>query len=234
MNYPKNCYDCPIWKKSLFKDFEPDLIQRLAEKKKMLTFTKKDLLFSQGKEVTGIYCHMSGLAKVVQKDSNEKIRFSRLVLPGDTSGHRSLFIESSYKGTADILSDELQACFIPKPEILYLLANHASFAKNLVVKIATELQRSEEDHISAKENTVRGRLAKLLLELCNDYSEHISDKQFLIKSEITKREIASLLSVANETVIRLMSEMKSEGLINYQGKKILINDLDKLKSVTAL
>ena len=226
---PHNCQDCPVWKKSLFKDFDMALLSWMAERKKLLNYKKKDELFSQGKPVQGIYCHLNGLARVVQKDENGNVRFSRLVLPGDTSGHRSLFIEKKCKGTLGVISEDFQACFIPKEDILHLLSDDASFAKNLVVKIAMELQRSEDIHISVKEKTVRGRLAQLLCELSRDFSETINDSQYLIKSEITKKEIASLLSVANETVIRLMSEMKSEGLIRYQDKRLVVLDLEQLK-----
>jgi len=232
MDFPKDCLTCPVWKKSLFRNFEPELIQWLTKRKRTLNLNKKDILFTQGEDVDGIFCHLSGLAKVVQKDTEGNIRFSRLVLPGDTSGHRSLFIETRYKGTADVVSDALQACYIPKDDILYLLSNNASFAKNLVIKISSELIRSEEEQILVKEKTVRERLAVLLCELCEAHADKINDTQYCIKSEITKVDIASVLSVANETVIRLMSEMKSEGLISYDGKKVIINDLNKLKDIS--
>ena len=86
----------------------------------------------------------------------------------------------------------------------------------------------------AKEKTLRGRLAQLLCELSEAHAEPVNGNQYLIQSEITKVDIANFLSVANETIIRLMSDMKSEGLIGYQGKKILINDLDKLKSLSLI
>ena len=234
MDFPKDCRSCPVWKKSLFRDFDQGLIRWVTEKKKTVSLKKKDILFRQGQEVEGIFCHLSGLAKVVQKDTKDNIRFSRLVLPGDTSGHRSLFIETAYKGTADVISQELQACYIPKADILYLLSNNASFAKNLVIKISMELIRSEEEQISVKEKSVRGRLARLLCELCDVDSEKLNDKQLLIKSDLTKRDIAGFLSVAHETIIRLMSEMKSEGLIDSEGKKIVINDLDQLRRLSRL
>ena len=234
MDFPKDCQHCPVWKKSLFRDLDEDLIRWVTEKKKTVKLSRKDVLFNQGQNVDGIYCHLNGLAKVVQKDPEGNIRFSRLVLPGDTSGHRSLFIETQYKGAANVISDNLQACYIPKKDILYLLSHNAAFAKNLVVKISSELIRSEEEQISVREKTVRGRLAQLLCELCDAHAELADNNQFLIQSEITKVDIANVLSVANETIIRLMSEMKSEGLIDYQNKKMLIKDFNKLSEIAKL
>lgn len=234
MDFPKNCLDCPVWGKSPFKDFSPALLQWLAEKKRPVSLGRKDVLFQQGEKVEGIFCHMDGLAKVVQKDEKGNIRFSRLVLPGDTSGHRSLFIEEAYKATSDVVSQHLRACYIAKADIFYLLSNNASFARNLLAKISMELARSEEEQISVKEISVRGRLARLLCELCEIDAEKNADGQFVIKSDFTKRDIAGFLSVANETVIRLMSEMKSEGLIDSRGKKLIIKDMEQLKKLSRL
>lgn len=233
MDFPKDCRECPIWKKSLFRDLDPALIQWITERKHTVSLRKRDVVFRQGQEVEGIYCHLLGLAKIVQRDDNDNVRFSRFVLPGDTSGHRSLFIETRYKATAYVISENLQACYIPKEDILYLLSHNASFAKNLVIKISAELVRSEEEQITFKEKTVRSRLALLLCELCDADCEQNIEGQWVIKSDITKRDIAGFLSVANETVIRLMSEMKSEGVIETEGKKIKINDLDQLRKLAS-
>ena len=210
---PKNCTDCPVFKKSLFKDFNHELLSWLSSRKKPVSFHKKTFLFHQGNKVEGLFCHLQGLGRVVQTDAKGNIRFSRFVLPGDTSGHRSLFIEETYKGSTDVISDDLQACFIPKSEILYLFSGNSSFAKNLVIRISEELNRSEEESIALKERNVRSRLAQLLYKLCLNYANQINDSQFLIRSEITKKDIANVLMVASETIIRLMSEMKAEGLI---------------------
>ena len=234
MNFPKDCRECPVWKKSLFQDFDENLVSWVTQKKKTVSLQKKDVLFEQGRAVDGIYCHLNGLAKVVQKDADGNIRFSRLVLPGDTSGHRSLFIETNYKGTADVISDSLQTCYIPKTDILHLLSSNVSFAKNLVIKISSELVRSEEEQILAREKTVRDRLAQMLCELSEVHSEPINEDQWLIKSEITKVDIAGFLSVANETIIRQMSDMKSEGLIGYEGKRIVLKNIEKLKAISRM
>lgn len=228
------CQQCPVFSYSLFADIDADLIAWLATKKVNRELNKGDLLFEQNRPVEGIFCHYEGLAKVVQTDNAGKERFTRLVLPGDSSGHRSVFIEPLYKGTAKAISMQLRACFIAKQDILHLFANSASFAKNLVTKIAIELQRLEEEAISTKEKPVRNRLAHLIFRLCNDHSEKLDDNRYRIKSEISKRDIASLLMVASETVIRLMSEMKSEGLIEYDNKHLLVTDYDKVRKLARI
>ena len=233
-SFPTSCTECPVFENSLFNGFSQDLIDWLADRKQVHNLDKKQQLFHQGKSVEGIFCHFDGLAKIVQKDVNENIRFTRLVLPGDTSGHRSLFIENKYKGTAIVISDKLKACFISHSDMLFLLSNDVSLAKNIIIKISTELNRSEDEVISVNERNVRSRLAYLLYNLGIDYAETVNQSQYMLKSEITKKDIASLLMVADETIIRLMSEMRREGLISYEGKRILIKDIEKIKSISRI
>ena len=232
--FPENCTKCPVFATSLFKDLDQGLIGLLAEKRRVYSLDKKQQLFEQGELVEGIFCHLDGLAKVVQTDAEGKIRFTRLVLPGDTSGHRSLFIENKYKGTAIVISDALKACFISQTDMLFLLSNNASLAKNLIVKISNELNRSEDEVISVKERNVRSRLAYLLYNLSSSYSEALDSSRCILKSEITKKDIANLLMVADETVIRLMSEMRNEGIISYAEKRIVIDDLEMIKTMSRI
>lgn len=229
----KNCQNCPVWKKSLFRDFDNDLLSYLEKAKEEKILKKGDVLFRQNAQVEGLYCHAHGLAKVLQRDmSSDKIRFSRLVYPGDTSGHRSIFIDRSYKGTCQIISEDAQACFIPSSDVLYFLSGNPEFAKNLIIKISNELHQVEEEKLATKERTVRSRLALLLHTLASEYSDKLPSGDFQLKSEITKREIANLLLVADETIIRLMSDMQKEGLISYNGKYLVVADLEELKRQT--
>lgn len=227
-----SCADCPIFKKSLFKDFSPELIKWLDQHKKFNHYQKSQIMFEQGQVVEGLFCHAEGLVKVVQKDENKKVRFARLVLPGDSSGHRSLFVSATYRGSASVLSEEACGCFVSSEDISYLLLKNPEFAQALIEKIANELKRSEDSQIASKEKTLRSRLAQLLFELGQEFSIKLNDEDVLIKAEITKRDIAAILMVAEESVIRLMSEMAKDGFVDYQDKKIIIKNLSKMLEQT--
>ncbi|MFT5318289.1 MAG: CRP-like cAMP-binding protein [Chlamydiales bacterium] len=64
---------------------------------------------------------------------------------------------------------------------------------------------------------VLGRLAKALLYLQELYHP---DDYLLIKRE----DLANFVNTATETVIRLLSTLKQNKLVNIQGRKIQITD----------
>jgi CRP/FNR family transcriptional regulator len=231
---PKNCKSCPIWKKSLFRGLRPDELSQLEAEKESIDAKRWDVLFQQGDAVKGLYCIADGLVRVQQAGKSGKARFVRFALPADTVGHRSVFIEEKYKGTSAVISDEAHVCFIPYKTILSLLGSNPAFARDLIQKLGGELDRSEEDRLAVTEKTVRGRLARLILSFCDDFSSLEKDGSLLLKSDIAKTDLARVLCVADETVIRLMSEFKKDGVITYTKRRIRVLDLNQLRKLSTL
>jgi CRP-like cAMP-binding protein len=165
-----------LWNHPLLAGFSDELRTWLAPRLEKKSLKKGDVLFSQGDLVKGIYLHLEGLTKITQADEKGALEFSRLVVPGDTSGHRSLFLEETYKGTAEVLSPTSEVVFIRIEDITSLLSKSLSFTKSIIVKISTELRRSEEQHVQKTKKSVRGRVADLILNLCDNYYEDLGEK----------------------------------------------------------
>lgn len=200
----------------------------------IFTFKKNDVIFSQGDPVRGLYFIFDGLAKVSQKNSSGKITFTRLAFTDDSIGHRSIFIHKNYSGTAEVLSEHLQAYFLSTDQIIHLLKHESSFARDLISKIANELERSDQDLVYKKSQTAFDRVCKLIYEISSKYSIQIDESCHKIKSEITKKILANVLMIADETVIRIMTEMENEGLIGYENRHIVVKNMPFLSKIAHL
>jgi len=193
-------------------------------------FKKTDLLFKQGEKVKGLFLIEEGIVKVTQKDRKGKIIFARLAFPQDTVGHRSIFIHDSYKGTAEVVTESARVSFFTSEKISEILRTNPEFAKKLISKIAWELQKSEDELIQKKEQSAYSRISKFLYEVSLKYSEKTSVGSLKLKSILHKKDIAQALMLADETVIRNMTELKKEKIIAYEDKRILILNPQKLKA----
>lgn len=229
----KSCVNCPVWPKSIFKNFNAEQLKHLDTIKKPQSRVKNESLFKQGESVQGIFCNASGLLKVGQKNSSQKIIFSRFVFPGDTVGHRSIFVEDHYKGTCDVVSDAAEVCFFNKKDVVNLFGENNEFAKSLILKISQELDRSVNEHILLSESTAFSRLCSLLLKLFEEYSE-VKSGVPMLKSTIAKVDIARILAVTDETVIRFMSDLQKEKIIQSNDKIISLLNESKLKKYAGL
>jgi CRP/FNR family transcriptional regulator len=54
------------------------------------------------------------------------------------------------------------------------------------------------------------------------------EESTLIELALSREDLASIVGTATETVIRLLSEFKTDGLIAFEGKKIRVLDARKL------
>ena len=204
-------------------------LEQKAKQKQVEVFSKEEILFRQGEKVRGLFWIEEGLVKVTQKNG-AKLQFARFAFSHDTIGHRSIFIEKDYRGTAEAISDYVRAYFFPTKEILEYFSQEPSFAKALLVKISQELHRAEEEQFFYKDSSVRQRLARFLLDMAAKCSER-HEKGLLFRYDMKKTDLADILGVADETLIRTMSELKDQNLLAYEGKKILLLNPSALQKI---
>ena len=69
------------------------------------------------------------------------------------------------------------------------------------------------------------RLAEILLWLKDTFGV---DNQNCLDVKISREDIANMVGSATEAVIRLLSELNKENLIDLQGKKIFMTDIEGL------
>jgi len=71
------------------------------------------------------------------------------------------------------------------------------------------------------QKSVRERLAGNLLMLKETYGID-GEESTLIDISLSREDLANIVGTATETVIRLLSEFKKDGLIALEGKKIKV------------
>ncbi len=94
-----------------------------------------------------------------------------------------------------------------------------------------ELGEANKFIIDIAQKTVRERLAEILIILKETFD---LDDQNYLKVSLTREELANLVGTATESVIRLLSEFKSDNYIELNGRKIKILKLDSLKKLARI
>ena len=56
----------------------------------------------------------------------------------------------------------------------------------------------------------------------------------MLDIKLTRDELASMIGIATENVIRLVSEFKKDGLVEQEGKSLFLLELDKIEKIAAL
>jgi CRP/FNR family transcriptional regulator len=206
----------------MFCDLHGIELEKLDENKSCVMYKKGQTLFYEGTRPLGLYCVKTGKVKVFKVGSQGKEQIMRLSNPGDFLGYRALLGEEYYAASAEVLEDA-SVCFIPKDDFLSVLQGNTEFYRTVVKALAKELGVVESKMTDLSQKSVRERLAGYLLMLKETYGME-GEGSSLIDLAISREDLANMVGTATETVIRLLSEFKKDGLINFEGKKIQVLD----------
>lgn len=228
----KNCQNCPSFNKSVFSDSDPIFLEEMQEHKTSTFFKKGQTLFLEGNPSFGLYCVGQGAVKVSKVGGEGKESIVRIASGGETVGHRSIFANGPYQATATSLL-ESHICFIDKGHVLKMAAENPKFASQMLKVMAKSLGISESRLADFSQKNVRERVAGLLLFL-NDCYGIETDEGPLIDIKLTREEMGALAGTATETLIRYISELKDEKIVEQMGKKLVIKKMDQLEEFAGI
>lgn len=221
------CESCDSRMSGIFCDLDNEELSNISEHKVTNVYKKGQNLFVQGNHPYGLYCVSRGNIKVSKVGPDGKESIVRIVKGGDVIGHRSLFTDQNYTATATAMEDST-VCFLDKKFIMKAIQDMPSVAMNVIEKLSRDMGAAENKVSSYHQKNVRERLAELLLLLKESHGEEGEDGKIRINIKLTREEMATMIGTANETLIRFISEFKDEGLIEQDGKFIIITNEDEL------
>jgi CRP/FNR family cyclic AMP-dependent transcriptional regulator len=81
-------------------------------------------------------------------------------------------------------------------------------------------------------STVEQRLAKTLVHLLEDFGIP-KNGGYLLQIKLTHKDYADLVASTRETVTTTLNKMKHDRVIDFEGKYVVINKLDRLRSIAS-
>lgn len=226
------CQICKSRQDSLFNFCTADELEHLSGVKYCQSYKKGQTIFYEDHRASGLYCLNFGKVKLTKLGSEGKEKIIRLAGAGDWIGYKALITNDPLTASAVALEDT-SACFIPASDFFYVLNNNAEFQTKFTQLVCRTLTNAEDEIVDIAYKSVRERLAEALLLLKRKYEGEPADDTDVVLS-ITREDLANLIGTAKETVIRLLSDFKSDGIIESQGRKIVLKDQPALTRISQL
>lgn len=111
-----------------------------------------------------------------------------------------------------------------------LLERNPRFSLNLIVSLSLLLRRFARQIEELSFADVPARLAAYLVELAERKSTSFQGKTY-IDLDMKKGELASRLGTVSETLSRTFRKLKEEGLIEVDGGRVVVHDMERLKGL---
>ena len=202
------------------------VLKQLADQYDVDSFHKKQSLYQEGRRPKHLYYLVKGKVKAFKTHPDGKEYITDLFSDGDFLGYSALIEDHNYDDSAEIL-EEAEIMQIPREDFLHMINSDISIAAKFIRIITQNVKEKEERLLSLAYSSLRKRVAKALADIHGKFNSG-NEKTTI---EISREDIAQYVGTATESLIRTLSDFKSEKLIVIKDGKITIPDIEKLRNL---
>jgi CRP-like cAMP-binding protein len=187
-------------------------------------YKKKQKVYSEGNHPLRLYYVEKGSVKIYKTNAEGKELILQIIEEGEFFGYVALLENSLYKESADALEDS-EICAIPRSEFEELMHSNHQVNISFIQLLARDVTEKEEQLLHLAYNSLRRKVADALLTVKK--KTHGTEGSFAI----TRENLAAVAGTATESLIRTLTDFKTEKLIDISEGKIIIRDIKKLQKM---
>ncbi len=198
-------------------------LKDLCKDKKIKQFKKKAEIYGEGDMPQFVFFLKSGDVKTFKSHQDGKEFITDLYKTNDFFGYEPILEGKDYHDSAVAMQDS-EVIVVPKQDFMTLLYTHHDVASGFISLLCRKVAEKEKQLLNLAYSSVRQRTADALLKV-----SQLKDQKE--KINISRDDLAKIVGTAPESVIRVLSDFKEEGLIEIEGGKILVTQPAKLEKI---
>jgi CheY-like chemotaxis protein/CRP-like cAMP-binding protein len=201
-----------------------DALGKLTDSVIINHYKKKQRIYSEGNHPHSLYYLNSGKIRTYKINEIGKELTISLYNEGDFFGYNALLENSVYKENAETL-EESEIGTIGRQDFEILINNNKKVAQKFIKLLAHNVSEKEEQLINLAYNSLRKRVADSIITLSKKYKGS-GNPDFII--HISREDLAHIAGTTTESLIRTLSDFKSEKLIEAEAGYVKILNEKKL------
>ena len=203
-------------------------IKLLSDTYEVVKYKRKHSLYSEGAHPRYLYFIKSGKIKTFKINEEGKELIIEIGSEGNFIGYSPILEGSNYNESAEVLEDA-ELMVIPREDFLKLINYDSQIAGQFIKLLARNVHEKEERLLSLAYNSVRKRVASGLIEIFDKFKARMQEDARL---KISRDDLARIVGTATESLIRTLSDFKSEKLIDIESGKIVLLQENKLRNLS--
>jgi len=205
---------------SIFQHLTPETLADLAKRVWHKQAEAGSLIVSHEEPGDALFVIARGSVKVVLPGETGREIILSILKDGDFFGEMSLLDRQPRSANVVAVEDTELLC-LDRDAFQTHLTAHPSTALEILAEMSRRLRHADEVIGNLALLDVYARVARAIRELAQKQGEPV-DGGLLIKERPTQQEIAGLIGTSRETVSRALSDFARQGLLEMQGKQILV------------
>jgi len=211
---------------SIFNGLTETELQFLAERAVPRTYSKGELLFTEGDPCTGLFVVETGKVRIFKSSPNGREQILTVEGPGSSVAELPLFDGGNYPASTAAVG-EARIYFISRQDFHALCLVHPQVPLKVLKVVGGRLRKLVGIIEELSFTTVRSRLISSLVRLAKTGKKTAAGIE--IQLPASNQELASEIGTVRELVSRNLSRLQAEELIAMNGKTVTIPDLRRLQ-----
>ncbi|MFZ1702832.1 MAG: Crp/Fnr family transcriptional regulator [Saprospiraceae bacterium] len=192
-------------------------------------YEKGDYVYIHEQFADRIFLINSGKIKIVSTVDSGKEIVKAILNVGEVFGERSILDKQNYTDSAIAVEDS-EVSVLTTQQLKSLMKDHSGISLFFMKLMGSKVLEMEQRLESLIFKDSKSRIIEYLLNLIEKKGQRIG-YEWVVRNFITHQEIANLTTTSRQSVTTLLNELRNDGILTFDRKRLLIRDLDKLKSM---
>lgn len=211
----------------LFEVLCPKKTPYLEDRHEPGVYMKDQMVYLQDQSSEKIYMVSNGRIKIGTYAPDGKEIVKAILTKGEVFGELALAGEEKRQDFAQAMDNDTRVCSMTIDDLKDLMVENKELSLKILKIIGFRLRKMERKIESLVFKDARTRIVEFLKEMAEEKGQKVGF-EVMIKNHLTHKDIASLTGTSRQTVTTVMNELREKNLINFDRRRILIRDLEKL------
>jgi CRP-like cAMP-binding protein len=212
---------------NLYKILCPHKVKALSEKHAFNEYHKNQFIYFPQESANHIYMVAKGRVKIGHYLDDGKEVIKSILTTGEIFGELALAGEEKRNDFAQSMDDDTIICPLNVEELKALMFQDKELSFKILKLVGLRLMKLERKLESLVFKDARTRIIEFLKDTAAWKGKKVGFET-MIPTKLTHKDIASLTGTSRQTVTTILNELKEKNLINFDRKRILIRDIEKL------
>jgi CRP-like cAMP-binding protein len=150
-----------------------------------------------------------------------------LMQAGDVFGEIA-FLDGGARSATVTSLDSCELLIIRRADFLLLLRRVPTISMALLNVMAKRIRRLSESAQDSAFLDVKSRLAKRLVDLADQFGTPLGSGQVALRVRLSQQELGDMVQATRESVNKCLREWAKEGIIQQNGRQLVIEDRQRL------
>ncbi len=213
---------------NLFSTLKEDSMMELNKIAKEKEIGKNQPIYFPNEPSSSIFMLKMGKVKISRYSDDGKEMIMAFINPGEVFGEMAYLGEGERTDIA-MTVEPSYICAINKDDFSDFIEKNPKLNLKLTRIIGLKLKSYSERIEDLVFKDAKQRVVSFISKLADDNGKKVGN-QIFVKPFLKHQDIADLTACARQTVNDVLTDLREKKIIDFDRKKLIVNDIEKLKS----